>query len=88
MVYLSVKSRQWWLCPTNKSTSQCVRKFNCYVVYSQDNNWIIFGMAAMPILCRDLSFLPKLSYHRNVSLAVYSTILYFSFLSKNKYAFV
>ena len=30
----------------------------------------IFEMADMPFLCRDLSFLPKLLYHRNVSLAV------------------
>ena len=37
----------------------------------------IFGMAAMPILCRDLSLLPKLSCH---SLAVYLPILYFFFL--------
>ena len=31
----------------------------------------LFGMAAMPFLYRDLSFLLKLSYHRNVSLTVY-----------------
>ena len=37
----------------------------------------IFGMAVLPFLCRDLSFFPKLSYHRNVSLAVYSLILFF-----------
>ena len=42
----------------------------------------ILGMADMPFLCRDLYFLPKLSYHRNVSLAVYSPILYFSFCQK------
>ena len=42
------------------------------------NNWvnilsdrIIFGMAAMPFLCRGVWFSPKLSYHRNESLAVY-----------------
>ena len=39
-------------------------------------------MAVLPFLCRDLSFLPKLSYHRNVSLAVFSPILFFSFCQK------
>ena len=41
------------------------------------------------LLCRD-PFLPKLSYHRNVSLAVYSPFAdsLFFFLSKNKFAFV
>ena len=37
---------------------------------------IVWGMAILPFLCRYLSFLPKLSYHRNVSLAIYSPILW------------
>ena len=40
----------------------------------------VFGRAAMPFLCRDLSFLPKLTYHRNVSVAVYLPIFFFSFV--------
>ena len=47
----------------------------------------IFEMAAMPFLCRD-PFFTKISYHRNVSLAVYLPIFYFSFRQKNKFVFV
>ena len=47
-----------------------------------------FGMAVMPFLCNDLSFLPKLLYHRNASLPVYLPIIFFSCCQKNKLAFV
>ena len=36
----------------------------------------------MPFLCRGVPFSTKLSYHRNVSLAVYSPIFYVSFCQK------
>ena len=39
--------------------------------------WNIFGMAAMPFLHRGVQFSPKLSYHRNVSLAVNLPIFFF-----------
>ena len=42
-------------------------------------------MAAMPFLCRGVLFLPKLSYHRNVSLAVYLPIFCLSFYRKTKF---
>ena len=45
-------------------------------------SFYIFGMAVMPFLYRDLSFLTKFSYHRNLSLAVYLPILFFSFCQK------
>ena len=43
----------------------------------------IMGMAAMPFLCRGVWFLPKLSYHINVSLAINLPIFYLSFCQKN-----
>ena len=43
--------------------------------------WAAFSVR-FSFLCRDLSFLPKLSYHRNLSLPVYSPILFFSFCQK------
>ena len=39
-------------------------------------------MAAIPFLCRGVWFSPKLSHHRNASLAVYLPIFYFSFCQK------
>ena len=42
----------------------------------------LFGMVAMPFLCRDPFFSRKLSYHRNWSLSVYSPILNFYFFQK------
>ena len=42
----------------------------------------LFWNGSMPFLCRDLSFLPKSSYHENVSLAVYLPIFFFSFCQK------
>ena len=44
---------------------------------------IIFGMAVMPFLWTD-PFFTKISYHWNVSLAVYLQIFNFSFCQKNK----
>ena len=43
---------------------------------------LLFGMAAMPFLCRRVWFSPKLPHHRNVSLAVYLPIFYFLFDQK------
>ena len=45
----------------------------------------IFGMAAMPFLCRGVWFSPKLSYHRIVSLALYLPIFNFSFYQKTNF---
>ena len=48
------------------------------------NSVQIFWMAVMPFLCRDPFFI-KISYHRNVSLAVYLPIFYFSFCQKTNF---
>ena len=42
----------------------------------------IFGIAVMPFLCRAVWFLPKASCHRNVNLAIYLLMFYFSFVQK------
>ena len=52
-------------------------KFVDYFCFSN-----IFWMVVMPFLCRDLSFLPKLSHHRNVSLLVHLPNLFFSCCQK------
>ena len=51
---------------------------------SRFNNSLIsfFGMAAMPFLCRGVWFLLNLSYHRNVSWAVYLPNYYFYICQK------
>ena len=47
---------------------------------TQHKKSTIFGMAAMPVLCRGVCFSPKLSYHTNVSLVVYLPVFYFSYI--------
>ena len=46
---------------------------------------LIFGMAAIPFHCRGVWISPKLSFHRNVSLAVNLPNFYFSFYQKTNF---
>ena len=43
---------------------------------------LIFGIAAMPFLCRGVWVSTKLSYHRYVNLVVYLPMFHFSFCQK------
>ena len=45
-------------------------------------SYFLVGMATMPILSGETLFFTKISYHRNVSLAVFLPILSFSFCQK------
>ena len=52
---------------------------------ADDPPTLFFGMAAMPFLCRGVCFLPKLSYHRIISLAVHLPLFYFSFYQNTNF---
>ena len=53
-----------------------IKNVNIYSRYFEDfpMQQLIFGMVVMPLLCRGVWFSPKLSYHQNVSLAIYLPI--------------
>ena len=69
------------ICYLDKSDIQMSLSWLPFLIQTTFQN--IFGMVAMPFLCRGVWFLPKLSYHRNVSLTVYLPICQFFFLSKS-----
>ena len=73
-VYLDYRVSIYLTCTT------CVSMYIFFLI-QLNSCWLffflfpIFGMAAMPFQCRCLSFLPILSYHRNVNLAFKTTSL-------------